>query len=85
MTVPFARSRPDSNQAVTSVFARSVVIDNKRFLRIDGIPICRVTENGTLELKDKDGRRSRQRGSAFVEVTLADVQSAIRHDFLEDD
>ena len=70
---------------MTVPFARSVTIDKNRFLRVDGIPVCRVTERGTLELKDKDGRRSRQRGSAFVEVNLAEVQSAIRHDFLEDD
>ena len=59
-----------------------VTIDNKRFLRVDGIPICRITNRGTLELKDKDGRRARKRGSAFVEVGLDELQTAIHSDFL---
>lgn len=59
-----------------------VTIDNKRFLRVDGIPICRITNRGTLELKDKDGRRARKRGSAFVEVGLDELQTVIHSDFL---
>ena len=59
-----------------------VTIDNRRFLRVDGIPICRITNRGTLELKDKDGRRARKRGSAFVEVGLDELQTAIHSDFL---
>lgn len=59
-----------------------VTIDNKRFLRVDGIPVCRITNRGTLELKDKDGRRARKRGSAFVEVGLDELQTAIHSDFL---
>lgn len=59
-----------------------ITIDNRRFLRVDGIPICRVTNRGTLELKDKDGRRSRERGSAFVEVGLDELQTVIHSDFL---
>ena len=59
-----------------------VTIDNRRFLRVDGIPICRITNRGTLELKDKDGRRARKRGSAFVEVGLDELQTVIHSDFL---
>lgn len=59
-----------------------VTIDNKHFLRVDGIPVCRITNRGTLELKDKDGRRARKRGSAFVEVGLDELQTAIHSDFL---
>ena len=59
-----------------------ITIDNRRFLRVDGIPICRITNRGTLELKDKDGRRARKRGSAFVEVGLDELQTAIHSDFL---
>ncbi len=59
-----------------------VTIDNRRFLRVDGIPICRITDRGTLEVKDKDGRRARKRGSAFVEVGLDELQTAIHSDFL---
>ena len=61
---------------------KRIRIDNRRFLRVDGIPVCRVTNRGTLELKDKDGRRSRERGSAFVEVGLDELQSVIHYDFL---
>lgn len=59
-----------------------ITIDNRRFLRVDGIPICRITNRGTLELKDKDGRRARKRGSAFVEVGLDELQTVIHSDFL---
>lgn len=54
-----------------------IVIDERKFLRIGGIPICRVTPGGNLEFKDKDGYRSRQRGSAFVTVTLEQIARAI--------
>ncbi len=61
-----------------------VVIDERRFLRVGGIPVCRVTASGKLELKDKDGRRSRTRGSAFVTVGFDEIQTAVQRFFLED-
>ena len=60
----------------------SVYVDENRFLVVDGIKIGRVNQPGVIELKDKDGRRSRQRGSAFVEVRLDDIHAALRYDFL---
>ncbi len=64
------------------MIASKVTIDERRFLRIDGIPVCRITDRGTLELKDKDGTRSRRRGTAYVEVGFDEIQSAIYYDFL---
>lgn len=61
-----------------------VVIDERRFLRVGGIPVCRITLSGKLELKDKDGRRSRARGSAFETVGLDEIQTAVQRFFLED-
>jgi hypothetical protein len=54
-----------------------VVIDDRRFLSIDGIKVCRVTRDGRLEFKDKDGRRSRMRGSAYVTVNAEQITRAI--------
>lgn len=62
---------------------RKVQVDKKDFLRIDGIPMCKVTRHGLLELKDKDGRRARARGSAYVEVGFDQIQAAVQRHFLE--
>jgi hypothetical protein len=67
----------------TKPYVPRVLIDERRFLRISGIPVCRVTPNGKLELKDKDGRRSQKRGSAFVEVGFDEIQTAVQQFFLE--
>lgn len=56
-----------------------VVVDNRRFLRIDGIKVCRVTNDGLLEFKDKDGRRSRHRGSAYVTVYADQISQAVEN------
>ena len=58
---------------------RRVVVDNRRFLRVDGIKVCRVTNEGLLEFKDKDGRRSRSRGSAYVTVYADQISQAIEN------
>lgn len=67
-----------------TTYVPKVLIDERRFLRVSGIPVCRVTPEGNLELKDKDGRRSQKRGSAFVEVGLDQIQVAVQSFFLED-
>ncbi len=56
---------------------RRVIVDSRRFLRVDGIKVCRVTNDGLLEFKDKDGRRSRNRGSAYVTVYADQISQAV--------
>lgn len=58
---------------------RRVIVDSRRFLRVDGIKVCRVTNDGLLEFKDKDGRRSRTRGSAYVTVYADQIAQAIEN------
>lgn len=58
---------------------RNVNIDSRGFLRIDGIKVCRVTDEGLLEFKDKDGRRSRTRGSAYVTVYADQISQAVEN------
>ena len=58
---------------------RRVEVDSRRFLRVDGIKVCRVTNDGLLEFKDKDGRRSRSRGSAYVTVYADQISQAVEN------
>lgn len=58
------------------VTRKDIEVDSRGFLVIDGIKLCRVV-GGRLELKDKDGRRSRERGSAYVLVSMEDLAHVV--------
>ena len=47
------------------------VVNRDGLVRLDGIVLGRLTERGTLRVKDTDSMRSRCRGSRYVEVELA--------------
>lgn len=46
------------------------VIDRDGLVRLDGVVLGRLTERGTLRVKDTDDLRSRCRGTRYVEVSL---------------
>jgi len=55
---------------------RAVSVDGRGFVRVDGITIGkRVVTGGKAKLQvcDKDRRRSAQRGTRFVEVTVEEL------------
>ena len=58
------------------VNAANIAVKNG-FLVVDGVKVCRVLGAGLLEVKDKDGRRARRRGSAFVRFTVHDLAQAM--------
>ena len=47
------------------------VVDRDGLVRLDGVVLGRLTNNGTLRVKDTDDLRSRCRGTRYVEVSLA--------------
>jgi len=51
------------------------VVNRDGLVRLDGIVIGRLTERGTLRVKDTDDLRSRCRGTRYVEVTLIALAS----------
>lgn len=53
-----------------------VVINSNGFLVVDGVKVCKVV-NGNLEFKDRDRRRSQQRGSDTVTVSPQAIVGAI--------
>ena len=54
-----------------------VVVNNRQFLEIDGVPVCKVVD-GRLQFCDKDRRRSAERGTRFVEITAQELALAVR-------
>lgn len=46
------------------------VVDRDGLVRLDGVVLGRLTNNGTLRVKDTDDLRSRCRGTRYVEVSL---------------
>ncbi len=51
------------------------VVDRDGLVRLDGVVLGRLTERGTLRVKDTDDLRSRCRGTRYVEVTLIALAS----------
>lgn len=56
---------------------KKVTVDDGRFVIVDGVKICKVTEDGKLQFKDKDRRRSSRRGCCTVEVSPAELADVI--------
>lgn len=52
-------------------------VDNRGFLRVDGVPICKVQPSGQLEIADKDRLRAVERGTRMVSFTVEDIVEAI--------
>ena len=59
-----------------------VYVNEAGWLLADGIKLGKVTGEGTIEIKDKNGPRSRERGTAFVEVTVDEILLAVRSSFV---
>ena len=59
-----------------------VYVNEAGWLMADGIKMGRVTGDGVIEIKDKNGPRSRERGTAFVEVTVDEILMAVRSSFV---
>ena len=51
------------------------VVDRDGLVRLDGVVLGRLTERGTLRVKDTDDLRSRCRGTRYVEVALIALAS----------
>lgn len=51
------------------------VVSNTGIVKVDGVPIGKVTQRGTLQVWDKNKHRARLRGSNVVEVDLCDLQA----------
>lgn len=63
--------------------ARAVSVDERGFVRVDGITIGRrVVKDGKpkLQVCDKDRRRSAERGTRLVEVTIEELGEALGDD-----
>lgn len=56
-----------------------VTVDNKGFVVVDGVKVCKVTRDGKLQFCDKDRLRSQQRGTRFVEVSPDTLASVARN------
>lgn len=68
--------------------AESVKVDAiSHIVRVDGVILCkRVVRNGVviLQFKDGDRMRSRDRGTAFIEVPLKAFEEMLMAAFVED-
>lgn len=49
-----------------------LLLCENNFVRLDGVLICRITNEGDLEFYDKDKRRSEERGTPYVTISLDD-------------
>lgn len=60
---------------------RTITVDPEGFVRVDGVMLARrvFRDNGQvcLQLCDKDKRRSSQRGTRFLEITVQDLLNAL--------
>jgi hypothetical protein len=65
-------------KVIDSTMTETVYVDQRGFLTIDGIPLCIVSIDGQLTIKDKDRRRAANRGSDIVVFTVESVETAIR-------
>lgn len=54
-----------------------VVVDNQKFVSVDGVRVCRVVGNGRLQFCDKDKRRSSMRGTRYVEISIVELRKVI--------
>lgn len=73
-----AKYRARARQASTLVKRQvdgNVTIDGRGFVSIDGVKVCRLTENGRLQFCDKDKRRSEVRGTRYVEISAEKLAS----------
>ena len=59
-----------------------VYVNEAGWLLADGIKLGKVTGDGVIEIKDKNGPRSRERGTAFVEITVDEILLAVRSSFV---
>ena len=59
-----------------------VYVNDAGWLLADGIKLGKVTGDGVIEIKDKNGPRSRERGTAFVEITVDEILLAVRSSFV---
>jgi hypothetical protein len=55
-----------------------IQVDNRKFLVVDGMKVCKVTAAGLLEFKDKSADRSQKRGSPFIYVSVEEIDRAIK-------
>lgn len=60
---------------------RIITVDREGYVRVDGVMLARrvFKENGQicLQLCDKDKRRSSQRGTRYLEITVQDLLNAL--------
>ena len=59
-----------------------VYVNEAGWLLADGVKLGKVTGDGIIEIKDKNGPRSRERGTAFVEITVDEILMAVRSSFV---
>jgi len=55
-----------------------VEVDSRSFVKVDGVPVCKVTSDGKLQFCDKDRRRSSERGTRYVVVDPSVIVAAAK-------
>jgi hypothetical protein len=63
--------------------AQAVSVDERGFVIADGVKIGkRIVKDGVVKIQlcDKDRRRSAERGTRLVEVTIEELGEALRND-----
>ena len=63
--------------------ARAVSVDERGFVIVDGVKLGRrVVKDGVVKLEvcDKDRRRSAERGTRLVEVSVQELEEALADD-----
>jgi hypothetical protein len=56
----------------------AVAVDSRGFVSIDGVRLGRlIRSTQTIQVVDKDRRRSEARGSRFVEVKISDLSKLV--------
>ena len=69
------------------ISAQAVSVDERGFVTVDGVKLGkRVVKDGIpkLQVADKDRRRSAERGTRLVEVSVEELEEALADDSQEE-